>query len=118
MPTLLYDGECSLCRRAVAWVRERDLEHVVELLPFQDSSTPARFPEVPRAQCLRAAQFVDDNGSVASGAAAVREIFRRLPRMRWLGQILTFPPFFAVARLAYWLVARTRPRDSCSISLG
>lgn len=116
MPALLYDGACSLCRRSVAWVQARDPDRVLELLPFQDPSVATRFPTVPRAQCLRAAQFVSDEGRVFAGAAAVREVLALLPSTRRLAALLRVPPFFWLARGVYWMVARLRPRDRCTLS--
>ena len=114
MPTLVYDGECSLCRRAVAWVEQRDGSGAIELLPFQDPGFAARFPEIPRSQCLNAAQFVAASGRVVAGAAAVREVLLLLPSTRWLGRALRVPPVFWLAQLSYALVARLRPRDNCA----
>lgn len=118
MATLLYDGECSLCRAFVAWVKARDPGGAIELLPFQDPGVAARFPSISPARCLRAAQFVTEAGHVAGGAAAVREVLLRLRSTEWLGRTLRFPPLFWLARAGYWIVARVRPKDRCTISSG
>src|SRR5436190_995199 len=36
-PTLIYDGECGICRQAVALLERWDREHVLRFVPFQDA---------------------------------------------------------------------------------
>lgn len=115
-PVLIYDGECSICRSSVAWVRKQDAWGAIELLPFQDPACAGRFPALSREKCLRAVYFADETGTLSRGADAVGRVLERLPGTHWLGRTLRLPPVRPLARLGYEIVARVRPRDRCAVT--
>src|SRR2546428_14084698 len=77
-PTLIYDGECGMCRALVARLAVWDREHRIALVPFQDEAVGTRFgiglPALAAAVPPRL-----PGGRVAAGARAGPEVRRLLP---------------------------------------
>ncbi|OLE61438.1 MAG: thiol-disulfide oxidoreductase [Gemmatimonadetes bacterium] len=105
--TLIYDGECGLCRRSVELVRRWDREHRITLVPFQDEATVARFG-IPLPALAAAMHLVFPDRRVFAGADAVPEILRLLPGRRWMRWLFAIPGVRPVARRVYAWVARRR----------
>jgi predicted DCC family thiol-disulfide oxidoreductase YuxK len=108
--TLIYDGECGLCRRAADWVDLNTVPGSVELLPCQDPARAERFPHIATEDCLTAMQLVDGDGSVYSGERAIPHILARSHRRRWrlLALLFHVPGVTLLARPVYALIARNR----------
>jgi len=105
--TLIYDGSCGLCRRSVEWVRRRDREHRITLVPFQDQVTVARFG-IPLPALAAAMHLVLPDRRVFAGADAVPEILRLLASWRWARWVFAVPGVRPLARRVYAWVARRR----------
>jgi predicted DCC family thiol-disulfide oxidoreductase YuxK len=115
--TILYDGQCSLCRASVARVRRMDSQHRVELLDLHDPSVPQRFPQVDREIAMRWMQAVDMQKRVFSGVDAWAQIGRRLPGWNLLAWLLLVPGVHWLATKIYSWVARNRyrwNREACA----
>ena len=115
--TVLFDGDCALCRASAERVRRLDRLRRIELLDLHDSSVPARFPQVDRALALRLMQAVDGSGRVSNGVDAWAEIARRVPGWRPAAMLLRVPGIHAAAEFVYAWVARNRyrwNRDACA----
>jgi predicted DCC family thiol-disulfide oxidoreductase YuxK len=108
--TLIYDGNCAFCRRWAERVRRWDRHQRLELVPYQTSDLEARFPAVSKVECALRMHLVDASGDVYKGAAAGREILRRLP-----GGLLWAAPFhlpgsLTIAEHIYtWITRRWGP---------
>ena len=109
---VIYDGACPLCRGSVAWIRARDRGGAFDFVPFQDPGFAERFPRVPRPACEQAVTLVLPDGSLRSGADALPEILRRLPRWRLLAPLVGWRPARPLARRVYDHIAATRLRDT------
>jgi predicted DCC family thiol-disulfide oxidoreductase YuxK len=48
------------------------------------------------------------DGTIVSGAAAFAEIWRGMPGLRWLGQLLGVAPFGAIAEFGYRIFLSAR----------
>ncbi len=106
-PLLVFDGECGFCRMWIARWKVLTGERV-DYAPFQEAA--ARFPEVPLEAFRRAAQLVDVDGAVYSGAEGVFRTLAHAPGGRWLHAAYRWVPGFgAAARGAYRFVASHRP---------
>ena len=77
--TLIFDGRCAYCRGWVERVRRWDRERRLDFVPYQTPDLEQRFPGVSRAECTQRIHLVDETGRVHRGAAAAREVLRRLP---------------------------------------
>lgn len=104
--TLIYDGECGLCRRAVDRVRAWDRSDGFTYIAFQDPAV-GRFG-IALPALAAAMHLVLPDGRVFAGADAVPEILRRLPGKRWLAWMFAVPGVLPVARRAYQRIAERR----------
>jgi predicted DCC family thiol-disulfide oxidoreductase YuxK len=76
--TVIYDGACGFCRRWAGRVRGWDRRGLLRFVAYQIPDLEVRFP-VSRAECVHRIHLVDERGGVYRGAAAGREVLRRLP---------------------------------------
>ena len=108
-PTLIYDGECGMCRALVARLAAWDREHRIALVPFQDEAAVARFG-IGLPALAAAMHLVLPDGRVFAGADAVPEVFRLLPGVkRWLRLVFAVPGVRPLARRVYrWVAERRR----------
>lgn len=107
-PLMVYDGGCNFCK---SWVGrwQRVTEGRVDYVASQKPEVAVRFPEIPWEQFEAAVQFIETDGKVYRGAAAV---FRSLVYSRywkWLDWFYRKVPGFApVTEKGYSFVARRR----------
>jgi len=124
--TVLYDGECALCRTSADRVRRLDRGGRIELLDLHDASVPQRFPRVDLQEAMLWMQAVDPQGRVYSGVDAWARIGLTLPAWKWLAWVLLVPGIHFLAARVYAWVARNRYRwnreacadGSCAVHTG
>ena len=107
LPTLIYDGECGMCRDAVDRLRRWDREHRLRYIPFQDESAVARFG-ITLPALAAAMHLVYPDGRVFAGADAVPELGKLLPGKRWWAWGFAVPGVRPVARRVYRRIAEGR----------
>lgn len=105
--TLIFDGECDLCRRAVERLRRWDREHRLHYVPFQDEEAIRRF-DLALPALAAAMHLVLPDGRVFAGADAVPELGRLLPGKRWWVWGFAVPGVRRLARRVYAGIARRR----------
>ena len=105
-PLMVFDGECSFCRKWIArWQRVTGPR--VDYAPSSDVA--ARFPEIPASAFAEAVQLVEPDGTVSSGAeAALRSIRHRLTGRFLLGMYSRVPGAARILEAAYRTIARSR----------
>jgi predicted DCC family thiol-disulfide oxidoreductase YuxK len=114
--TLIYDGECSLCRASALWIMRRALSSgTLEILPCASGVRRTRFPHITEEACLTAMQLVLPDGRMLAGADAVPELLRRIRGWGWVAAVFALPGVRPVARRVYAWVARNRMRISCGV---
>jgi predicted DCC family thiol-disulfide oxidoreductase YuxK len=106
-PTLIYDGECGLCRRAVQRVQAWDREQRLAYVSFQDGEAVGRFG-IGLPALAAAMHLVLPDGRVFSGADAVPELAGLLPGKRWWAWGFAVPGVRPLARWIYGAIARRR----------
>lgn len=106
-PTVIYDGECGICRDSVELLRRWDREHVLRFVPFQDEAAVARFG-IALPALAAAMHLVLPNGRVYPGADAAPELLRLLPGKRWLALPFRIPGVMPLARRVYARIAARR----------
>jgi predicted DCC family thiol-disulfide oxidoreductase YuxK len=111
--TVVYDGECGLCRGGIAWIRGRAVPGALEFLPCQSDERRARLPRIEEARCMEAIHLVLPDGRILAAAAAIPEILRRLRGWRWLAAVFHVPGARWLAAPTYAWVARHRYQISC-----
>ena len=71
MYTVIYDGACNVCGRAMSLLRRWDRRGRFTILPYQDPAVPALFPAVSAAEFAAAIQLISPGGARWAGAAAI-----------------------------------------------
>lgn len=106
--TIYYDGDCPLCRAEIAHYARKDTSCALDLVDVADESTP--LPEgTDRATLLGRFHVATPDGSLVSGAAAFVEVWRWLPRWRWLAGFARIPGATLMMEGAYRAFLPLRP---------
>jgi predicted DCC family thiol-disulfide oxidoreductase YuxK len=105
---LLYDGDCSVCRNAVEWIRARAAPDTFEYLSCHSEDLPRRFPHIDKSACLTAMHLILQDGSVLAGERAIPEILLRLRRLRWAAALFRLPFAGSLSRAFYRRFAARR----------
>jgi predicted DCC family thiol-disulfide oxidoreductase YuxK len=114
--TLVYDGECAMCRASALWIMRRAMDGgALEILPCRSAPRRTRFPQISDAQCMTAMQLVLPDGRILAGADAIPELLRRIPRWRWLAGFFALSGVRPLGRVVYAWIARNRMRVSCGV---
>jgi predicted DCC family thiol-disulfide oxidoreductase YuxK len=106
LATLVYDGECGICRY---WVNYwQDLTHGdVAYRAYQEAA--GDFPAIAPAAFQRAIQLIEPDGQVYSGAAATFRVLRHAPgRAAWWWCYSHLPGFASSSEAAYAFFAARR----------
>ncbi len=105
-PTLIYDGDCGICRRWVTYWEGLTGTRVI-YRTYQDAAQD--YPSIPLDAFRHAIQLVDADGQVYSGAAATYRVLCYAPGRRGWWWLYTHVPGFAlVAESAYAFFAGHR----------
>ena len=105
-PTLVYDGDCGICRY---WVRywEGLTSGKVVYRAYQEAA--AEYPAIPVDAFKRAIQYIQPDGATYAGAAATFRLLRLASgRGLWWWLYVHAPGFAAAAESAYRFFARRR----------
>jgi predicted DCC family thiol-disulfide oxidoreductase YuxK len=108
--TVLFDGNCALCRASAARVRRFDRRGRIALADLHDPSLSERFPQVDREEAMKWMVALDAQGRIYSGADAWARIGLFLPGWNLLAWILLVPGVHWLAVKAYAWIARNRYR--------
>ena len=107
-PLLVYDGDCTFCRR---WVERRGAAAKRHFDIESSQTAAARFPELAPADFEQSVQLIDIDGRVFSGAEAVLRVRALAMSRGWLLSAYAYVPGFApIAEAIYRAVARHRPQ--------
>src|SRR5438128_9139504 len=105
-PTLVYDGECGICRR---WVDYWDALTGRQIVyrPYQEVAS--HYPAIPLDAFRRSIQLIEPDGAVYAGAAATFRVLRRVPGRRlWWWLYAHVPGFAPIAEWSYTFFAKRR----------
>jgi predicted DCC family thiol-disulfide oxidoreductase YuxK len=114
--TVVYDGNCNVCRRIVTVLERRDKQERLEIIPSATAHSAGRFPWISPdayAQSLQVIRKADNR--TWQGAAAVEQLLDVLPKGRFLSWIFSLPFARPVAEKLYRAFARNRYRLACKL---
>jgi predicted DCC family thiol-disulfide oxidoreductase YuxK len=115
--TILYDGDCGLCQRTIAVVRQLDLLGAVEirnaLTEWPELSR--RFPGLTQDACLADMHGVTASGRVVVGFDTYRALAWVLPLGWLLLPSLYLPGVRPIGRRVYRAIAARRFRAGCPV---
>jgi predicted DCC family thiol-disulfide oxidoreductase YuxK len=106
--TVLYDGDCPVCRESVSRLEAQDREGVLAFTPAQAPEVEEDFPWISREALREAVHLVGPDGKTWVGVGAMEKLARVLPGWRWLGWALRVPLVRPLAERVYAWVARNR----------
>jgi predicted DCC family thiol-disulfide oxidoreductase YuxK len=107
LPVFLYDGHCGFCRMWLEYLKAL-VDGKCEWLASQEAGR--RFPQISPEQLRHAAAYVEPNGAVVYGSAAIFSVLALAPRRGWLLWLHhRLPPFRWICDLTYRLIAEHRP---------
>jgi predicted DCC family thiol-disulfide oxidoreductase YuxK len=104
-PTLLFDGDCGICRRWVAYWRMLTEERAA-YRPYQEAA--ADFPTLAQQDLAKAIFLVEPDGEVFSGAAATFRVLQIAGNTYWWAFYRSLPGFAPLSELAYGFLSRHR----------
>jgi 3-demethoxyubiquinol 3-hydroxylase len=107
--TVYFDGACPVCRREIAVYRSQPGGDRLHWLDASAAAADDLGPDLDRAAALARMHVRLPDGRLVAGAGAFAEIWRALPRWRWLGRLVSPAPVRAVADVAYDVFLRVRP---------
>ncbi len=104
---LIYDGNCPVCGKTVAWIKDNAKRGSFEMLPCQSETMKQRFPSIERAVCMQAMQLVLPDGTVLSAEKALPAILKRLRRYGPAAALFKLPGSEILSRAFYrWFADR------------
>jgi len=120
---VIYDGECNFCRGQVERLRRWDSGGKLAYISLHDPRVSMRFPGLTREALMEQMYVVTPQGNQYGGAAAVRYLTTKLPRLYWLMPLMHLPftlplwqwGYRQVAKRRYRLAGRVCESDKCSI---
>ena len=105
-PTLVYDGDCGICRYWVDYWQALTGDRVV-YRAYQEAA--ADFPAIPLEAFRRSIQLIEPDGSMYAGAAATYRVLRHAPgRASWWWLYTHVPGFAPASEWSYTFFARRR----------
>ncbi|MBW2230001.1 MAG: DUF393 domain-containing protein [Deltaproteobacteria bacterium] len=104
--SVLWDGECGMCRRFAAWGERKDSGGRLCFIPYQEAPSPPMTPELAEA-CAIAMHVVCKDGTLLRAGRATLFILNELG-WRWTARILGRPPLIGLVEFGYGVVARNR----------
>jgi predicted DCC family thiol-disulfide oxidoreductase YuxK len=107
-PVLLFDGDCGFCTTSANFIVRR-IRPRSDVVPLQRADLAAY--GITTAEALAAIRFVDADGRVFAGGAAISAVLRQGARgWRTLGTTLTLPGISWLVERLYSAVAKNRYR--------
>lgn len=105
---VIYDGRCRICTSQVRRLAKFDRGGRLAYLSLHDPLVAARYPDLNYEQLMEQMYVVDGQGRRHGGAAAVRYLTRRLPRLWWAAPVLNFPGTMPLWSFLYRQIAKRR----------
>jgi predicted DCC family thiol-disulfide oxidoreductase YuxK len=109
---LLYDGECALCLKSVATLKQLDWLHRLAFVDARNAANlPAREPPLNPDRLLEEMHLLTPNGNhVYHGYGAFRWLAWRLPLLCPIAPLMYIPGVPQLGQKVYLWIARNRFR--------
>ncbi len=109
-PVIVFDGECSFCRRQIDRVRRKDRHELFEYAARQTPGLEDRFPALADSDFNTGMRLIEPDERLYVGADALYEITRRLKPWKWIAWIYRIPGLTQLFRAIYAWIAANRHR--------
>jgi predicted DCC family thiol-disulfide oxidoreductase YuxK len=114
---VIYDGHCRICTGQVKNLERWFAGGKLAYLSLHDPEVSTRYPDLSHDDLMREMYVVDRQGRRHGGAAAIRYLSRRLPRLWCIAPLLHLPGTMPLWSWLYRQVANRRYRfgriESC-----
>ena len=110
---VIYDGDCQFCTRQVEKLNRWDGKQRLTYISLHDESIVSAYPDLSKKQMMEAIYLIDKGSKRHRGAAALRVISRRLPKLWLLALLLHIPFSLPVWNWGYQQIAKRRYRLNC-----
>jgi len=107
---VIYDGHCRICTAQIKRLARWDGGARLAYLSLHDPQVAARYPDLSFDMLMQNMVVVDRHGNRHIGAAAIRYLSRRLPRLWLLAPLLHIPFSLPLWQWCYRQVADRRYR--------
>ena len=109
---VIYDGKCRFCTNGVRRLQRLDGRNRLAFLSLHDPQVPRTFPELTHEQMMEQMFVIPraDSSKRYGGAAAIRYLSRRLPKLWITAPILHIPFSLPLWQWLYTQVAKRRYR--------
>ncbi len=122
--TLLFDGNCAVCRSIGAWVRRSAATSpgepgiIVRSIGDDPQALRALNPKLDIWSAYATIHVVMPDGSMKVGGEAVAEVLRSLPNTQWFAwtfsqSLFGVRPFQSALDVGYVILADVRPLLGC-----
>jgi len=105
---LVYDGECSFCRRSVKRIAARDRGKTIEFVARQTEGLTKRFPALDEADFNKGMRLITPDDVIYVGADAAHQVAKQLPYWRRMAWLYRVPGVRQLARAGYVWIAANR----------
>ncbi len=106
--TIVFDGDCSFCRRWVARIVRRDRSGTFEFVARQTEGLTERFPKLVEGDFNTGMRLITPDDAIHVGADAAYQIIRRLRYWRRIAWLYHVPGIHWLTRTVYAWVAANR----------
>jgi predicted DCC family thiol-disulfide oxidoreductase YuxK len=124
LPILLFDDECSVCRRMARWVEKsaHDKSGGTSIIvrPIGEDPEALRLlnPELNIWDAYATSHLLMPDGSIKLGGEAVAEVLRNSPSTNWFAwsfafSVFGFRPFQTILNISYAILSDVRPVFGC-----
>ncbi len=109
---VIFDGNCKFCHQQVQRLKRWDSKGQLSFVSLHDPYVAEHFPDLTHDQMMEQLYVVNTSGLRLGGAAAIRYLSRKLPRMWWLMPWLHIPFSLPIWQWGYKQVAKRRYKIS------
>ncbi len=116
--TVFFDGACPLCSREIAHYRRIEKDDGIRWIDVTRDAEEARRHGIDPRAAMASFHVEGADGTLYTGAAAFVQLWRELPRYRWLARFCEtlhlLPPMeWAYQRLARWHFEKRCREGAC-----
>ena len=106
--TIVFDGDCSFCRRWVGRIARRDRSGTFEFVTRQTEGLTERFPRLAEGDFNTGMRLITPDDAIHVGADAAYQIVRRLRYWRRIAWLYDVPGIHSLTRAVYAWIAANR----------
>jgi predicted DCC family thiol-disulfide oxidoreductase YuxK len=106
--TVFYDDRCGLCSKEIAYYQTIAPEQCFVWRPISKSKRALQQLNLSESEALMSLYSCDESGHLFTGVATFIQIWRRLPRFKWLARLMALPVVYSIACYGYQIFAKRR----------